>query len=233
MDLKDLQKEMPCKWKVQTVSKFKAQATCVAYIDARDVENRLDDVCGPGRWQDTYLEIKGQMFCGISIKCDCDKLDNPDEWVTKWDTGTAGSFEKEKSVSSDAFKRAAVKWGIGRFLYDKDVRYIPTNEMKKDRNHPYPIDGNGKRIWNLTKHFQGSKEDTSGIKPDDIVPEEKAYKKISDIQYITLREICDSKEFPIEETLKRLAKIVYQLEDIKDLPEAWFEAAQKKLEDKE
>ncbi len=223
MNIDDLKKEIACKWKVQTISKYKPQATCVAYIDARDAENMLDNVCGPENWQDAYREIKGQMFCGISIKCN-------DEWITKWDTGTSGNFEKEKSLSSDAFKRAAVKWGIGRFLYDTDVIYIATNEAKKDKNYPYPVDSNGKRIWNLTKHFNNNKKANSGIKPDDIAPEEKSYKKISDFQYINLREICDSLDFPIDETLQKMAKVVYQLKDIKDLPADWFDAAVKKLE---
>ena len=32
--------------------------------------------------------------------------------------------EGEKGEFSDAFKRAAVKWGVGRFLYDLGVKYL-------------------------------------------------------------------------------------------------------------
>ena len=46
MNLKDLKKQIPYQWRVQSFSKNKAQAQCVAYIDARDVMNLLDEVVG-------------------------------------------------------------------------------------------------------------------------------------------------------------------------------------------
>ena len=52
MELKNLKKEIPYQWKIQstpkewkTESNSTKKGTCVAYIDARDVMDLLDDVC--------------------------------------------------------------------------------------------------------------------------------------------------------------------------------------------
>ena len=58
---------MPYKWRVQSFNKNKPSATCVAYIDSRDVQDRLDDVFGIEGWQSDYKEIKGNLYAGIGV----------------------------------------------------------------------------------------------------------------------------------------------------------------------
>jgi hypothetical protein len=151
MNLKDLKKNVEYKWRVQSFSKNKPMCSCVAYIDARDVMNVLDDVVGPENWQDDYKLIDGKLFAGIGIRIN-------DNWIWKWDCGTESQTEKEKGQVSDSFKRAAVKWGIGRFLYDIEIVYLDANEVKKENNSPYPIDKSGKRIYDITKHINNLKK---------------------------------------------------------------------------
>ena len=79
-NLKLLEEEIPCQWRVQSYSTNKPSAQCVAYIDARDVMDLLDKVVGKENWQDDYRLIDGKLIAGIGIKCG-------DEWVWKWDTG--------------------------------------------------------------------------------------------------------------------------------------------------
>lgn len=146
MNLKDLQKEIPYQWRVQSYSKNKPQAQCVAYIDARDVQKTLDEVVGQENWQDDYRLIDGKLFAGIGVRTE-------NGWVWKWDTGTESNMEAEKGQVSDAFKRAGVKWGIGRFLYDLPIQYVTANEAKTQNNFPYPVDANGKRIWDISEHI--------------------------------------------------------------------------------
>lgn len=146
MDLTKLKKEIPHKWRVQMFSKNKPSAQCVAYIDARDVMDTLDKVVGAENWQDDYKLIDGKLLAGIGIKCG-------NEWIWKWDTGTESNMEKEKGQMSDAFKRAGVKWGIGRFLYDLPIQYLPANEKKTQSNFPYVVDEQGKQVWDITKHI--------------------------------------------------------------------------------
>ena len=129
------------------------------YIDARQVMDLLDEVVGMGNWQADYKVLDGKMYCGIGIdvstatpkfdhtKYNFDKAQaetyykkaielevtgegrpNP-SWVWKWNMGTESDFEAEKGEASDAFKRAAVLWGIGRFLYEKTPK--PMQETSK------------------------------------------------------------------------------------------------------
>lgn len=143
-DLKQLKKEIPYQWRVQSFSKNKPSASCVAYIDARDVMDLLDECVGPENWQDKFEVINGQLFCSIGIF-----LNN--QWVWKTDTGTESQTEKEKGLVSDAFKRAAVKWGIGRFLYSLEIQYVDANAKKVDGNYPFPVNKAGERIYDITK----------------------------------------------------------------------------------
>lgn len=89
------------------------------YIDARFVMDRFDAAVGPGNWQDRYeLLPGGSVQCGIGVR-------NPnadDDWIWKWDVGDQSDIEPTKGAYSDAFKRAAVKWGVGRDLYGDHAR---------------------------------------------------------------------------------------------------------------
>lgn len=85
------------------------------YITARMVMNRLDEVLGPENWWDDYTPIENAIVCRLTLQL-------PDGTIlTKCDAGgftsTADTSDYEKSGFSDAFKRAAVKFGVGRYLY--------------------------------------------------------------------------------------------------------------------
>ena len=128
MNLEKLKQEMPFKWRVQSANQW--GASCVAYIDARDCQDLLDKVCGAENWQTIYYESAGLLFCKVGIKIE------EDEWVWKSDTGSESNVEKDKGHVSDAFKRACVNWGVGRFLYSKDIVKLPVKE-KNNRFAPY------------------------------------------------------------------------------------------------
>jgi len=130
MNLGKLKKEIPFKWRVQSSNQY--GASCVAYIDARQVQDLLDEVCGANNWQCKYEEHKGNLFCSIGIKCG-DIVD----WVWKSDCGTESNVEKQKGEASDAFKRAAVMWGVGRFLYSKKIIKLPVKDNGKGKFLPY------------------------------------------------------------------------------------------------
>lgn len=148
MSLEDLKKQIPFKWRVQSFSKSSQTASCVAYVDARDVMDILDQVVGTENWQSDFKEIKGNLYAGVGIR-----LNNSIEWVWKWDCGTESNTEKEKGEASDAFKRAAVKWGVGRFLYDIPIQYVKSNEKKTASNYPFVVDDNGQKVWDVTEYI--------------------------------------------------------------------------------
>ena len=88
------------------------KATLLLYQDARCAMNILDSTLGPMAWQREYYEAAGLLFCKIGIYDSETNL-----WLWKSDTGSKSNIEEDKGLASDAFKRAAVAWGIGRELY--------------------------------------------------------------------------------------------------------------------
>lgn len=128
-------------WRVQgqpfesKTRKGEYSAMALAYLDARDVMDRLDDVCGQENWQTEYHETpKGRLICRLSICID-------GVWVTKSDGAGDTDVEGEKGAISDALKRAAVSWGIGRYLYRLESPWVPC-EVKTN---------NGKTYWKKWK----------------------------------------------------------------------------------
>lgn len=103
-------------WRVGATNGDKTKGLALAYIDARDVMNRLDMFCGPENWQDKYSHANGKTVCDIGIRVA--RENGAFEWVWKADGAGDSDVEAEKGALSDAFKRAAVRWGIGRYLYD-------------------------------------------------------------------------------------------------------------------
>lgn len=103
----------------------KPMAKPLAYLDARDVMERLDKSVGQENWQCEYPWSDGKkVVCRIGIRI-------RDEWI--WKSNGAGDtqVEGEKGSMSDAFKRAAVLWGVGQYLYDCKMGWY---EMDKYRS---------------------------------------------------------------------------------------------------
>lgn len=108
-------------WRVGATSQDKSKGLALAYIDARDVMQRLDEVAGAG-WQCNYPHAGTKTVCSIGIKVG-------DEWIWKSNGAGDSDVEAEKGALSDAFKRAAVMWGIGRYLYDVDSPWVQIEAM--------------------------------------------------------------------------------------------------------
>lgn len=130
MNLKDLKKPfnpVDIEWRIGRCDEKngKVWAKALAYITARAIHDRLDDVCGEANWQLEYTEHLNETVCRIGIKCG-------DEWV--WKSGGAGKteFEAFKGGLSSAEKRAGVPWGIGRYLYNLDETFVDVSMSKKE-----------------------------------------------------------------------------------------------------
>lgn len=93
-------------------------AMVLCYVTNRAIMKRLDDVCGKGGWRNEFRDIpnNGGVECGISINVH-------GEWITKWDAAENTQVEAVKGGRSGAMKRAAVQWGIGRYLYQLEERF--------------------------------------------------------------------------------------------------------------
>lgn len=110
-------------------------ATCAPYVDNRAIQRRLDAVFGPFNWRNEFAPgpdaVHGGVICGISIR----NPERPDEWITKWDGAVASKTEPMKGGLSNAMKRCAVQWGIGRYLYDNPEPYKASCVAKRDTVH--------------------------------------------------------------------------------------------------
>jgi hypothetical protein len=94
-------------WRVGATNGDKTKGIALAYIDARDVFDRLDAVVGPENWETRIEETaKGRVLCSLTIL-----------GVTKTDGAGDTDMEGEKGGISDAIKRTAVQFGVGRYLY--------------------------------------------------------------------------------------------------------------------
>lgn len=99
-------------WRVQSCGEKnkKPWAIVLAYVTSRAIQERLDEICKPENWQLEIKPIEGGYMAGIGIRYD-------GEWVWKWDGAQKTDIEPLKGGISGAVKRAAVHWGIGRYLY--------------------------------------------------------------------------------------------------------------------
>jgi hypothetical protein len=115
------------KFKPQMVKNNRALA--MGYIDARLIQDRLDDVLGVENWQDKYDFLPdGSVVCRLRLKLG-------GRWITKTDVGSPSeqpdSGDRVKAAVSDALKRAAVKFGIGRYLYRLPAQWVDYDPVKK------------------------------------------------------------------------------------------------------
>src|SRR3954454_17920306 len=120
-DLKDV------KFKPQSVKGNRGIA--LAYLDARAIQDRLDAVLGVEGWQDEYETLAdGSVVCRLRLKLG-------DQWIKKMDVGSPSEQpdggDRLKAAFSDALKRAAVKFGIGRYLYRLPQQWADYEPQKR------------------------------------------------------------------------------------------------------
>lgn len=109
-------------------------ATAFAYVTNRAIMARLDDVCGPQHWRNEFTTPPNAApgsaaLCTLYIKID-------GEWVGKSDGADNTDMEATKGGLSDSMKRAAVQWGIGRYLYQLEEGWVTAETDKpKDKDN--------------------------------------------------------------------------------------------------
>jgi hypothetical protein len=118
-------------WKAQAVKGDRALA--VGYIDARAVMDRLDEVCGLN-WCDDYDVLPGGgVVCRLQVTIE-------GRTIVKTDVGSPSEQpddgDKLKAAFSDGLKRAAVKLGIGRYLYRLPKQWVDYDAQRKSLKWP-------------------------------------------------------------------------------------------------
>lgn len=115
------------KFKPAVVSGNRAMA--LAYVDVRVIQDRLDDVLGVEGWQDDYeCREDGSVICRLRLRIG-------GEWIQKVDVGSQSEQpdggDRMKAAFSDALKRAAVKFGVGRYLYRLPHQWVDYDAQKR------------------------------------------------------------------------------------------------------
>ena len=122
-------------FKPSVLSKDGRRALALAYIEARAVMDRLDEVVGPSNWKDSYRVLADrrndeggqvEVECRLAIRLD-------DRWIVKADVGSGDDL---KAAYSDALKRAGVKWGIGRYLYSLPAVWADYDQARREFADP-------------------------------------------------------------------------------------------------
>lgn len=145
-------------YKIQTVGQ--KACLCVAYVDARHVQERLNKVTG-GTWSNTNREIfgpdeKGQMSllaveATITVNYEIFNPNNELSYIpiSHSDVGSLDNVNENahglKAVYSDAFKRAAVHFGIAQSLYTLPTMFVNkgTDEVREKNGKPVGLTSKG------------------------------------------------------------------------------------------
>ncbi len=102
-------------------NKDRTRALVLPHLDARAVMDRLDAIC-PDHWSFTLEVISPSAVKGrLTVM-----------GVTREDIGEGDTL---KGASSDALKRAAVHFGIGRYLYDLPKTWSDWDDQHKVPKH--------------------------------------------------------------------------------------------------
>jgi hypothetical protein len=105
------------------------RALAIAFVDARAIQDRLDEVLGVDGWQDEYRCLPdGSVVCRLRLRIGS-------EWIAKTDVGSQSEQseggDRLKGAFSDALKRVAVKFGVGRYLYRLSGQWVDYNPKLK------------------------------------------------------------------------------------------------------
>ena len=233
--LKDFFLPHEIEWRIARAGETngKIWAKAVAYVDNRAIMNRLDQVCGLGNWCNKFAPgPSGGVICGIGLYF---KGDTESCWVYRWDGAENPKTEPVKGGLSNAMKRAAVQWGIGRYLYDLPETFVKTGDYNEYQNKgSFTIKGTKNKkhySWQtppIPKQFlpKGSlevHETPPRMDPDnEIEPTEQNVPMITQEQRIALGEICETKNWNVAVALKRLAA-KYGIDKIDYLPRTQYQ----------
>lgn len=171
--------ENEIEWRVIQLSKDRTKGLAAAFVDSRAIQNRLDYVVGRENWQNNFIYVPGAIYNAKKDKdlglmsCICMiSIYNPEreEWISKSDGAGNTDIEPIKGGISNAFKRAASMWGIGRYLYEMpdvwvkltDGKYIAETERSNLKNRYNNF---------VNQHVKGKKTANTSLsdkKPDTV-----------------------------------------------------------------
>ena len=177
----------------------------LAYITNRAIMDRLDDVVGPANWRNEYTQAPcGGILCGLSIRAN-------GEWVTKWDGAENTDVEAIKGGLSGSMKRAAVHWGIGRYLYGLTENFAQVVENYTEGSQTAKIKSTGQQVswmpptlpaWALPSSKRINREEIQlsfvsiiqGISDDDRSTVDESYSELEEHETLWIWKLLSTKQ---------------------------------------
>lgn len=146
-------------WRIGQKSKDGKKAMVLPYVTNRAIMERLDQVVGVGNWYPEFrpVDAGGEhgMICRLSIL-----LDHPDGMgkyaLTREDGASNTKIEPIKGGISDSMKRAAVQFGIGRYLYNLKESWVAIGDYNRFEPPHLPI-------WALPKGYAEAQVQDNGV----------------------------------------------------------------------
>jgi len=113
-------------WKPQATTRDKTRAMAVAYADLRAYEDALNSIC-PGEWETTaaFQTINGaRLACIVHLTI---------AGVTRAGDGESPADDDNAATSSFAqsFKRACLRFRLGRYLYDLPKKWVAYDQERR------------------------------------------------------------------------------------------------------
>ena len=108
-------------WRAGSVSRDRQRAQALPYAEPRVYEDRLNELL-PGDWSCTFKPWgDSRIICELTIA-----------GLTHSSTGEENEgFAPGTSAEAQAFKRACVKFGLGRYLYDIPITWVEYDERTR------------------------------------------------------------------------------------------------------
>ena len=105
-------------FRVGSTNRDKTKALALAYVTSRAIMDRLDEVVGPTEWHNEVKIHEQGVVATLTIRVG-------GEWVMRQDGAQYTNIESFKGGISDALKRVAVLFGMGRYLYRLPAMWVP------------------------------------------------------------------------------------------------------------
>lgn len=175
--LKEPFNDSELEWKPQSVGikNGKPWAMILCYVQARAIQNRLDEVFGPMNWKDEYRFEQNGVICRLSVYCSEKK-----EWIAKENGSPETDIESFKGGISGAFKRVASSgYGIGRYLYELDTTFADCSMSKQNGYKQAKTKDNQYFYWKVPTSIDGLSKKSQPTQP---TPQYKAKLPVNDVE---------------------------------------------------
>lgn len=139
--------------KVQSFNANKTRALLVPYLQHIDVTERIEQVDPLWESQITHAPYWHQEYCSVQMRLTIKGVSREN----------SGEGQDSKAATSDALKRCAMSFGIGRYLYESEHVWVA-----------YDKDNDWNREWTLADYRRGLKSGQVGVAlPDESSPRER------------------------------------------------------------